>query len=95
MNDLKVGMQVILNGQVHGVIEELGVPEDLPNWKGWIGDEPTGKQLLHVLRRFDITQCASIGVGNGEAILIGKQQGQWRLFPDGTPINIELKSPVN
>lgn len=88
--DLKIGMTVLLNGCVPGIVEELGTPEDIRHWRDWKGDEAVYQELLDSCRRLELTRCASIGVdGEKKALLIAEQRGQWRVMIDGTPLEIE------
>lgn len=93
--NLEVGMSILMNGRVAGLVEDLVTPEELPACLGWTGDDDVHQQLLDMCRKYSITRYAFIDVGEeeGKSLVIVEQQGRWRLINDGTFIYIEVAEP--
>jgi hypothetical protein len=55
--DLKPGLQIELVGpttRVPATVEDIGQPENMPQWRGWSGDSSTVEAMRNLCRLSDV-----------------------------------------
>lgn len=89
--ELKVGTPVRLNGRLHGIIKNIGPPEEMPSWESWNADEEIKEKLLASCRSHGITLCALVAIDE-YLFAIFLQEGRWRALW-GDPVELEFWVP--